>query len=223
MSKRPYLSIAVPGLLALLIFVSPTLAQTVGASTAAQLLAKTQVVDSKCHYLGSSQHDELSSLVAKAEVALASQSDVATTKSTMAAGRASGRSAVCSDVLKAEVESVLSAALQASQMSGSAVNPEQARGSTVTISSQPTPNLQTSEPAIAVPKRKFIGGLETYAAMTERYYKARRCFSMPRNQMNSFYQEVVATHQVMVKTYGIKAVATVMHQSESSADHQACG
>jgi len=223
MSKRLFITLSLPGLLALATFASPSWGQTVGASTAAQLLAKTQVVDSKCHYLDSAQHDELSSLVAKAEVALASQSDVGTTKSTMAAGRAAGRSAVCSDMIKAEVESVLSAALQASQMSGSAVNPEQAKGSTVTISSQPTPNLQTSESANADAKRKISGGLETYAAMTERYYKARRCFSMPRNQMNSFYQEVVATHQAMVKTYGVKAVAAVMHQSESSADHQGCG
>jgi hypothetical protein len=211
------------GFLALATLASPVWAETVGASTAAQLLAKTQVVDSKCHYLESADHDELSSLVARAEVALASQSDVASTKTTMAAGRSAGRSAPCTPQLRAEVESVLAAAREASQMSAAALNTEQTRGSTVTISNQPAPNLQKSERANAEPRRKVSGGLETYAAMTERYYRARRCFSMPRNQMNSFYQEIVATHHVMVRTYGVKAVAAVMQQSESSADHQGCG
>ena len=141
----------------------------------------------------------------------------------MAAGRAAGRSAACTDQMRAEVESVLSAARQASQMSGAAVNTEQTRSSSVTISSPPAPIPPNSEQLNSAPKHKISGGLETYAAMTERYYRARRCFSMPRNQMNSFYQEIVATHHVMVRTYGVKAVAAVMHQSESSADHQGCG
>jgi hypothetical protein len=218
---RHHFSLGLPVILALSTFASPVWAETVGAQAAAQLLAKTQVVDAKCHYLASSQHDELSSLVARAEVALASQSDVASTKSTMAAGRAAGRSALCNEVVKAEVESVLAVAMQAAQAAPSAVNNDQAQGSSVTISTQPmTPKAEPFSPA---PKRKISGGLETYAAMTERYYRARRCFSMPRGQMNSFYQEVVATHHVMVKTYGVKAVAAVMHQSESSADHQGCG
>ena len=223
MSNRLCLSLGLPAFLAVATFAAPAWAETVGASTAAQLLAKTQVVDSKCHYLSSDDHDQLSSLVAKAEVALASQTDVGTTKSTMATGRAAGRSAICSDLVKAEVESVLAAALQASQVSASAGNSEQTKGSSVTISSQPEPSLPKSVPVNPVPKRKNSGGLETYAAMTERYYRARRCFSMPRGQMNSFYQEIVATHHAMVKTYGVKAVAAVMHQSESSADHQGCG
>jgi hypothetical protein len=41
--------------------------------------------------------------------------------------------------------------------------------------------------------------------------------------MKSFYQEIVATHHVMVKTYGVSAVAAVIHKSESTADHQTCG
>jgi hypothetical protein len=74
-----------------------------------------------------------------------------------------------------------------------------------------------------VPKVRANGGLQSYAEMTERYYRARRCFSMPIGQMKSFYQEIVATHHVMVKTYGVSAVAAVIHKSESTADHQTCG
>ena len=86
------------------------------------------------------------------------------------------------------------------------------------MASPPVAKLSTGQP-----RPRVNGGLATYAAMTERYYRARRCNSMPRQAMNSFYRDIVATHHMMVKTYGVPAVAAVMHQSESTADHQGCG
>ena len=199
MSKRVFLRAALA---------SPAMSETVAAETAAHLLAKANAVDSKCHYLNSAGHDELAALVARAEVALASQTDVATTKSTMAAGRNAGQAAICSADREAEVNDVLSAARAASQM----------------VDTSPSAATPDAKPAIQTsPKVRPSGNLQSYAAMTERYYRARRCFSMPLRQMQSFYQDVVATHRVMVKTYGVPAVAAVMHQSESTADHQACG
>ncbi len=209
MSKRVFLRAALPCFLTWAALMSPAMSETVAAETAAHLLAKAHAVDSKCHYLNSAGHEELAALVARAEVALASQTDVATTKSTMAAGRNAGQAAICSADREAEVNDVLSAARAASQMAD-------------TSSSAAT--VPDAKPAIqASPKVRPGGNLQSYAVMTERYYRARRCFSMPLRQMQSFYQDVVATHRVMVKTYGVPAVAAVMHQSESTADHQACG
>jgi hypothetical protein len=208
MTKRVFLQAALPCFLTWAAFASPVMSETVAAETAAHLLAKSYAVDSKCRYLNGAGHEELAALVARAEVALASQTDVATTKSTMAAGRNAGQAAICSADREAEVNDVLSAARAASQMADT---------------SPPAAATPDAKPAVqASPKVRPGGNLQSYAAMTERYYRARRCFSMPLRQMQSFYQDVVATHRVMVKTYGVSAVAAVMHQSESRADQQGC-
>ncbi len=220
MTKRIFTNMILPGVLALAGFASSAMSANGGAEAAAQLLAKAKVADSKCHYLESADTEELSSLVARAEIALANQSDVAHTKSTMAAGRAAGQSANCSPEMKAEVESILSAARAASQAAGSDPVSSQPAEPTVTAVNPQPAKATTAEPVQSKPHAS--GGLATYAAMTERYYRARRCNSMPRQAMNSFYQNVVATHHMMVKTYGVSAVAAVMHQSESTADHQGC-
>ncbi len=209
MSKRVFLRAALPCLLTWAAVTSPAMSETVAAETAAHPLAKAHAVDSKCHYLNAVGHEELSALVARAEVALASQTDVATTKSTMAACRSVGQAAICSADREAEVNDVLSAARAASQMAETAPS--------TAASPDAAPVVQAS------PKVRPSGNLQSYAAMTERYYRARRCFSMPLRQIQSFYQDIVATHRVMVKTYGVQAVAAVMHQSESTADHQSCG
>ena len=217
MSNRHYTSIALPTALLLASMISNANAANVGAEAAAQLLAKAHVADGKCHYLETADREELSSLVARAEVALASQSNVATTKATMAAGRAAGISATCSPALQVEIENVLSAARSASQRAQSGGDSGQ------NVEPAIPQAITSTEPSTVAPKPRTSAGLATYAAMTARYYKARRCFSMPRSAMNSFYQDVVATHHLMVKTYGVRAVAAVMHQSESAADRQGCG
>lgn len=214
MSNRRYASM--PAALLWASFIANANAANAGAETAAQLLAKAHVADGKCHYLETADREELSSLVARAEVALASQSNVATTKAMMAAGRAAGMSATCSPALEVEVKNVLSAARSANQRAQSGADSEQSAEPAISQA------ITSREPSAIAPKPRASASLATYAAMTARYYKARRCFSMPRNAMNSFYQDVVATHYLMVKTYGVPAVAAVMHQSESTADRQGC-
>ena len=185
------------------------MAATVGVETAAQLLAKAQSADAKCSYLSSPDRDALSSLVGKAEVALASQTNVETAKSSMASGHAMGKSAACGPELKAEVASVLSAARTASGQAAA----------------QPAPamNKPKAELVSLTARPHASGDLQTYASMTERYYKARRCNSMRGLSMASFYKEIVATHYRVVATYGAPAVATVMHRAESAASQQSCG
>ncbi len=220
--------LALSSVLALVGLVSTVAAASIGAETAAELLAKAQAADSKCHYLQAAEHDELAGLVAKAEVALAAQTDVATTKATMATGRERGRSAACTSDLRAEVDAVLKDAKVASQSSGQTAqatpaaaepiqqNPVQ---NTDRIARKPKP-----EPVVATAIDSPSGlSLDRYAAMTKRYYWARRCNSMPHFSMVSFYHDVVATHYRVVKSFGVRAVAAVMHRSQALAEQQTCG
>jgi hypothetical protein len=222
-SNRNCIIVPLPVFLVLAVLAPTAVAANAGAEAAAQLLAKAHVADDRCHFLQGADHDDLSTLVARAEVALASQSDMATTKSAMAAGRAAGNTATCSPQLKSEVEDILSAARAASGISASATDPVASTGPTLPQTATVAPNADLAHPSSSQIKPRINGGLANYAAMTERYYRARRCFSMSRTAINSFYQEVVATHRAMVRTYGVPAVAAVMHRSESTADHQGCG
>jgi hypothetical protein len=240
MFKRVSAIKALPCVFAFAMSIQAASAENGGAETAAKLLAKSQAADTKCHYLSSADHGDLASLVARAEVALAGQTDIAKTKRTMAVGREQGRSAKCDPAQAKDIADIIAAARAASQNTPqiTAAAPEPQANVAVANSApsstvQPKPVVTPANPAAPVVARTkqtspvskphVSGGLEIYASMTERYYKARRCNSMSRWAMNSFYHQVVSTHYAMVKNYGVRAVADVMHQSESTANRQVCG
>src|SRR5580765_2805536 len=75
--------------------VKPALAETVGFERALELLAKSVVVDNKCSVLTMSERDELSSYVAKAEVAAAERTTVDVTRSALSAGQSQGQAETC--------------------------------------------------------------------------------------------------------------------------------
>ena len=202
---------------------STACAATTGAETAGQLLAKAQAADFKCHYLQNLEREELAGLLARAEIALASQTDVATTKNALASGRSVGQSSKCTTELQVEVEAVLKDAREASQTSAQsepqAILAAQVPSSIILVKpSVPNPKSLTQMQGI----RGSGQSLMAYAAMTKRYYLARRCNSMPRQSMASFYQDVVATHYRVLKSFGVKAVAAVMNRSQVSAGQQSC-
>ena len=85
----------------------PTLAETVGMERALELLAKSTVVDSKCNVLTVSERDELSTYVAKAEVAGAEKTTLAVTRSALTSGRKEGQAAPCGTEANNEVRETL--------------------------------------------------------------------------------------------------------------------
>ena len=100
--------------LALITLSTSSWAQTTPAEQAAEMLARIQSIDMKCSYLNAADKDALSSLVARAELALANREPVAATKETMQRGHAAGLAASCSASEKHAVITVLGAARQAS-------------------------------------------------------------------------------------------------------------
>lgn len=182
------------------------LAQDAQARQAIELLARSQALDTKCKFLGDAEHDDLSSLLARAELALAQRTTVSITKQALEQGRTAGQSAACSADEQAQISLILSSAKQAAAKAP--------RIKVVINADGPT--------GIKATHWKNVG-LAQYASITERYYLARRCGNMSPRQISSFYQTVVNTHQSALFTYGRAAVVGVMQQSELKAKAQNCG
>jgi hypothetical protein len=210
---------------------SPVLAIEVAAEQATELLAKSRAVDLKCNFLTSTERDELSSLVARAEVALAQRESVAITKQVLARGNAAGKKAVCSPSQQAEVSSVLSAARTAAAQAPTM----QAQIAQIPKAASIVPAAKPKKIRVAanimVPQAKVTklkpataptAGLANYASITERYYLARRCGSMSGSAISSLYQTVVSTHHRVLSKFGRGPVANVMHHSEAIAKAQRC-
>jgi hypothetical protein len=88
-------------------------AESVPAEQAAEMLARAQSVDVKCNYLAAAQKDDLSRLVARAELALANRESIDATKATMQRGHEAGASVTCAEAEKQALNSILGAAREA--------------------------------------------------------------------------------------------------------------
>jgi hypothetical protein len=191
------------------------------AELATQLLARSQTLDTKCNFLASAEHDELTSLVARAELALAARTSVDATNQALARGRSQGQLATCTDSEKADINNILNSARQAANMvvpkvEVAAVQPAAKPKRTKLV--EPV----TAQP-VKKPQAKLKSSLFQYASITEKYYLARRCGSMSSRKIQSLYSMVVDTHHTVLSNFGRAAVANVMQQSESKANEQSCG
>ncbi|MEQ1520802.1 MAG: hypothetical protein ABL936_05980 [Aestuariivirga sp.] len=181
----------------------PALAETVGLERALELLAKSIVVDRKCNVLTVSERDELSSYVAKAEVAAAEKTTVSVTRSALSAGQSQGRAVTCGAGASKEVKETLTAAREA-------------------INAAEQNDGPAAEPARTVSTPAPRGGLSVYGRIIETYYLERRCTFLSRRKMNSFYKAVVRSHRVAISEFGKSAVSKVMKSAEARSNYQRC-
>ena len=112
MPKYAQLVISLPLLALSLVSLSlkPAVAETVGIERALELLAKTTVVDAKCHILNASERDELSNYISRAEVSAAQKTTVEITRSSLATGTRAGKATACDQQASSDVRDTLMAA-----------------------------------------------------------------------------------------------------------------
>ncbi len=203
-------------------------AAVIGAEEATKLLAKSQSVEEKCKFLTASQHDELSAFVAKAEIAMVAKSSTANAKSIIAAGRASGQNASCSDFELAEIIDIIGAAHQATSATAQASPSPTSATQRVVPKKTMVSEIPASKPIEKTQKLIDLrtpqtAGLSRYEALTQRYYLARRCKTMTYGSITGLYKDVVSIHKNVVASYGVSAVRAVMSKSESKANASSCG
>ena len=211
-------------------------AAAIGAEEATKLLARSQSLEENCKFLTASQSDELAAFVAKAEIAMVAKSSAASAKSLIAEGRAQGRSAPCSDSEHADVVSIINAAHRATSNSAQMVAKIKPVLEPVAPNTSPKKiavgfvKVDTPDRVKPIEKKAKIisarivqsGGLSRYAALTQRYYLARKCNSMSFASITSLYKDVVATHKNAVASFGVPTVKSVMSQSASKATGLSC-
>ncbi len=199
-------------------------AATTQAEQAMGFLSKSMAVDSKCNFLSASEHDELSALVARAEIALATQSSVEAAKAALNVGRSAGNKTNCDDNARAEINNILAAARTAAAQAPVAkpvVKVSAVKPMTI-MRAKPAPveaGKMAVNKTIMQPSRPKLFG---YASLTERYYVARRCGTMSAPAINALYQDVLISHRESLRVFGKGAVASAMRNSEARAKSQIC-
>lgn len=85
-------------------------AAPIGPEKATELLARAWMINHRCNVLTPAERDELTGLVARAEIALAGKRSVAAARAAMGRGRAAGTSAACGFESAKAVRDILQAA-----------------------------------------------------------------------------------------------------------------
>jgi hypothetical protein len=70
---------------------------------------------------------------------------------------------------------------------------------------------------------KPASGLQTYAAVAEKYYVASRCGSMSASQINALYRKVLANHRQALSGNRPSAVRSMLQSAEARAGSKSCG
>jgi hypothetical protein len=109
------------------------------------MLARSQVLDSRCKILSTNESQDLRDLVARAEIALASKYSVTVARETLAKGRADGKLATCDATASAQVRDILNAGMQATTETPAAGKTEQ------TVAAAPQPIAQPEPKVAAAP------------------------------------------------------------------------
>jgi hypothetical protein len=181
----------------------PVFAETVGIGRALELLAKSAVVDKKCNVLTVSERDELSTYVAKAEVAAVEKTTLDVTRSALSAGKKQGQAASCGTEASGEVRQTLVAAREA-------------------ISAAAQEEGNQAEPVAAVQAPTAKNNLSAFGEVIEVYFLERRCGYLSKRKINSFYKAVVRNHYAAVSEFGKPAVSKVMKAAEARSNYQRC-
>lgn len=88
-------------------------AEAVSPEQAAEMLAHAWMIDNRCNVLGNDERDALTTLVARAELALAEKKSVTAARNAIGRGRASGTAAPCNGESAQSVRDVFEAAQSA--------------------------------------------------------------------------------------------------------------
>jgi hypothetical protein len=215
-------------------------AEVIKADQAMVILAKSLAADSKCNFLSSVEHDELSNLVARAELSLAQKASVAVATTSLAQGKKAGQGSTCNADDRAEITEVLSAAKTAAAqapVNKAEEKPMAAVAQLPVTKAKEIMHPVTVEKPMAAKKLKLLAvanikqpivkkiqhvKLQTYSTITAKYYLERRCGTMGAKAINALYQDVVSIHRSSLHTFGRGAVAAAMHRAEAQARSQSC-
>lgn len=205
--------------------------EPISPQKATEMLARSQAINNKCHVLSADERQELSDIVARAEIALAEKVSVMAARTALARGRQSGVATICDEAAAKLVHDILIAAKSASALDRvddrtvvPVVKPEPK-----TIVALAEPEMLANEPATEIMQKakaaqkvqsvKATGG---YAALAENYYRELRCKRLSFNSVNAMYKRVLAAHKAAVAAKGRPAVRLMLQSAKSRSANSSC-
>jgi hypothetical protein len=227
-------------------------AAAMDATAATGLLAKSAAIDVKCAVLAKDQSQNLKDFVARAEISLAEKASVSIARKTISAGRAEGKMAICDPSAVKLVNDVLAAATaavaapiadtttsvepQTLTAAPAAQKAEPALKAVAIVETQPVTRKTETPVKLSKPKVKVIvakaekpvkiikpvKGLDTYAAVAEKYYVATRCGTMSASDISRLYQTVLSNHQQAMANNRPIAVRAMLRAAEARAGNKSC-
>jgi hypothetical protein len=227
--------------------VSQAQAGPMDATTATELLAKSNAINVKCNVLAADQAQDLKDFVARAEISLAEKASVAAARKAIANGKSQGKAAICDEAANKLVKDVLAAASAAAvapvedqSVAATPAEPAQAAENAVAVVEpvQPAKQTKTVKPitpdakvkvAKAIkaekPAKQIKTGktLQGYASVAEKYYMAARCGGMSRSEINSLYKKVLVNHQQALAANRPQEVRAMLQSAEARAASKSCG
>ncbi len=195
----------------------------VGPSGAVKLLSQSASVNGKCNYLSASNHNELNSYLAKAEIAAASMDGTQEARSARKQGARLGKQMACSADSKELVVATLDAARRAMRAALA-----QKGSQTRKVARRPAPYVEKKvriDPLL--PRATIVvkrGSLTRYRKVTAAYYLERRCQHLSRTNAVRFWKRIVSRHNAVLSKYSTAQVAKAKRDAERAANAQgACG
>lgn len=72
-------------------------------------------------------------------------------------------------------------------------------------------------------KPKSDASLQAYAQITRDYYVARRCAPSDSHELGSMYQQIIVSHDSLMRSHGAGEVSAILRHSARAARAQSCG
>jgi hypothetical protein len=195
--------------------------QALSSGETARLLARVEAINGKCGFLSPADQDVLKTFVARAEVAAAGEGGPQEAGEAVAAGRAEGSGAACSEQSARLVRSAYAAARNAA--SGTR------RGQSVVAAppSRPMPPPQANRRLETWPEPQPEPGsgsaINRYGRRLEAYYLDLRCRHLTRPDSVRFWRSIVQDQRDAARESGSYAVAAVQQRARAIASRAWCG
>jgi hypothetical protein len=188
------------------VLVAPASASEFTPLAVTELLSRSYVMDFRCRFLQSSEHDELARFVDHARLAATEIEGAAPTRRALERGRISAEAAECTPVARRQTVSTLLAARRAMAAPGEEDQDERRSADDVSFRQENAPEER----------------LTVYEQRMGAYLLDRRCRHLSHRHAKKFWVLVVEDQKAVAGNFGVEAVRVAKKRAERFSSSQKC-
>jgi hypothetical protein len=188
------------------VLVAPASASKFTPLAVTELLSRSYVMDMRCRFLQSFEHDELARFVDHARLAATEIEGAAPTRQALERGRVSAEAAECTPVARQQTVSTLLAARRAMAAPGEEEQDESGSADDVSFRQETAPEER----------------LTVYEQRMGAYLLDRRCRHLSHRDAKKFWALVVEDQKAVAGDFGVEAVRVAKKRAERFSSSQKC-